>query len=237
VTLGFVAMALACLAGGAVQGTIGFGLALIVVPVVELAQPGAVPVAVLCASLPMTATMALRERAHVDGRGLAWIMAGRLCGTAAGVWILTAVPAAGLGVAVGTMILLAVVASVVGVPIGPRPPVSFSAGVVSGVMGTTAAIGGPAVAIVYSGRPGPEMRSTIAFAFALGFFLSFGALFVAGQVERPDVVLGIALIPFILIGVSVGTRIAGRIDARWLRRTVLTFAALGGVAVILRALV
>lgn len=234
-TLGFIAMAFACVVGGAVQGTIGFGLALLVVPVVQLAQPGAVPVAVLCASLPLTATMAVRERGHVDLHGLAWILGGRVLGTAVGEWILATIPPTGLELAVGSMILGAVVASLVGVPIGPRPPVSFSAGVVSGVMGTTAAIGGPAVAIVYSGRPGPEMRSTIASAFVIGFFLSFGALALAGEVERPDVVLGLALIPFILTGLWIGTRVAGRIAPRWLRRAVLVFAASGGATVILRA--
>jgi uncharacterized membrane protein YfcA len=233
----FAAMALACAVGGAVQGTIGFGLALVAVPVMQLVEPGAVPVAVLCASLPLTATMALRERGHVDVRGLAWIMAGRVIGTGAGVWILASVPATGLAVAVGSMILLAVFASIVGIPLGPRPPISLFAGLVSGVMGTTAAIGGPALAIVYSERPGPEMRSTIAFAFVLGFLLSFGALLVAGQVDRPDVALGLTLIPPLLFGLWVGTGIAGRVRAGWLRTAVLTFAALGGLTVILRAVI
>jgi uncharacterized membrane protein YfcA len=233
----FAAMALACAVGGAVQGTIGFGLALVAVPVMQLVEPGAVPVAVLCASLPLTATMALRERGHVDMRGLAWIMAGRVIGTGAGVWILASVPATGLAVAVGSMILLAVFASIVGIPLGPRPPISLFAGLVSGVMGTTAAIGGPALAIVYSERPGPEMRSTIAFAFVLGFLLSFGALLVAGQVDRPDVALGLTLIPPLLFGLWVGTGIAGRVRAGWLRTAVLTFAALGGLTVILRAVI
>lgn len=231
----FAAMALACAVGGAVQGTIGFGLALVAVPVMQLVEPGAVPVAVLCASLPLTVTMALRERGHVDMRGLAWIMVGRVIGTGAGVWILASVPATGLAVAVGSMILLAVFASVVGIPLGPRPPISLFAGLVSGVMGTTAAIGGPALAIVYSERPGPEMRSTIAFAFVLGFLLSFGALLAAGQVDRPDVALGLTLILPLLFGLWVGTRIAGRVRAGWLRTAVLTFAALGGLTVILRA--
>lgn len=234
---GFAAMALACAVGGAVQGTIGFGLALVAVPVIQLVEPGAVPVAVLCASLPLTATMALRERGHVDIRGLAWIMVGRVIGTGAGVWILASVPATGLAVAVGSMILLAVFASLGGIPLGPRPPISLFAGLVSGVMGTTAAIGGPALAIVYSERPGPEMRSTIAFAFVLGFLLSFGALLAAGQVDRPDVALGLTLIPPLLLGLWVGTRIAGRVRAGWLRTAVLTFAALGGLTVILRAVI
>ena len=234
---GFAAMALACAVGGAVQGTIGFGLALVAVPVIQLVEPGAVPVAVLCASLPLTATMALRERGHVDMRGLAWIIVGRVIGTGAGVWILASVPATGLAVAVGSMILAAVLASVVGIPLGPRPPISLFAGVVSGVMGTTAAIGGPALAIVYSERPGPEMRSTIAVAFVLGFLLSFGALLAAGQVDRPDVALGLTLIPPLLLGLWVGTQIAGRVRAGWLRTAVLTFAALGGLTVILRAVI
>jgi uncharacterized protein len=235
--LGFAAMALSCAVGGAVQGTIGFGLGLLVVPIVQLVEPGAVPVALLCASLPLTVTMAVRERGHLDVRGLGWIMAGRLIGTGAGVWILTSVPPNGLAVAVGAMILIAVLASMLGVPIRPQPSIVVSAGIVSGVMGTTAAIGGPAVAIVYSDRPGPEMRSTIAWAFVLGFIVSFGALLAAGQVDRPDVALGLALIPFILAGSWLGTRIAGRANPEWLRGAVLIFAGLGGMTVTLRALI
>ena len=235
--LGFAAMALSCAVGGAVQGTIGFGLGLLVVPIVQLVEPGAVPVALLCASLPLTVTMAVRERGHLDVRGLGWIMAGRLIGTGAGVWILTSVPPNGLAVAVGAMILIAVLASVLGVPIRPQPSIAVSAGIVSGVMGTTAAIGGPAVAIVYSDRPGPERRSTIAWAFVLGFIVSFGALLAAGQVDRPDVALGLALIPFILTGFWLGTRMAGRASPEWLRGAVLVFAGLGGLTVTLRALI
>ncbi len=71
---------LASVVGGAIQGVIGFGFALVAVPVLALVQPDAVPVTVMLMAIPMTVFMALRERAHIDGRGFTTIMVGRVLG-------------------------------------------------------------------------------------------------------------------------------------------------------------
>ncbi|MBA3764439.1 MAG: sulfite exporter TauE/SafE family protein [Actinobacteria bacterium] len=234
--IAFAVMAAAVIVGASVQRTIGFGFALVVVPALELLRPGSVPVTVLCLAFPMTVGMAVGERAHVDARGFGWILAGRIAGTAAGLLIVTVLPADALSVALGALIVLAVLLSVAGLAVEPSPPVATGAGFLSGLMGTTSAIGGPALAVVYQRRPGPELRSTLAALFVIGTVVSFAALFAAGQVMREDVVLALELVPALLIGLAAGPAIVRRTDGRWLRPAVLAFAAAGGLAIIARGL-
>ena len=143
-----VALLVAATVGGAIQGVIGFGFALVAVPAIALVEPSAIPPVVMLMALPMTAIMAVRERRHIDVGGFATIMTGRVIGIVLGVLLLTMVPADQLAMLVGAMILLGVGLSVAGLDIEPRRWVNVGAGVLSGVMGTTSAIGGPALAVV-----------------------------------------------------------------------------------------
>jgi uncharacterized membrane protein YfcA len=230
------ALLLASAAGGAIQGVIGFGFALVAVPALALMEPHAVPVTVMLMALPMTVVMALRERHHIDGRGFAAIMVGRVLGIAGGVALLSVVRAGSLSVLVGVMILLGVVLSVLGLDIVPTPWVNVGAGVLSGVMGTTSAIGGPALAVVYQRRPGPELRSTLALSYLAGIVLAIGALAAIGKVHRWHVVLAIELVPGLLAGLWLSFRLAKALDHRWLRQTVLSLAAISGAVIIVRGL-
>ncbi len=222
--------------GGAIQGTIGFGFALVAVPVLALLRPGSVPVTPLFIALPMVVGMAVRERSHIDLRGFAWIVGGRVLGTAAGVWILVSVPTDRLSVLLGVLILLAAALSAVGVPINPSPARNFGAGMVSGVMGTTSSIGGPALPVVYQRRPGPEIRATLALSFVVGLIMSIGALLLAGRVHRWKIGLALGLIPALMVGLWAGGRLSKRLDQRWLRPAVLAFAAAAGVVIVVRGL-
>jgi uncharacterized membrane protein YfcA len=67
-----------------VQGSIGFGFALVAVPVLTLLRPEALPATVLLLVTPMAA-MALRKRCAVDVPGLVYLVSGRLVGTLGGV--------------------------------------------------------------------------------------------------------------------------------------------------------
>lgn len=233
----FAVMATAVAVGAVVQRAIGFGFALIAVPALELLRPGSVPVTVLCLAFPMTVGMAIGERVHVDVRGFGWILAGRLGGTAAGLVILTTLSSDALSAALGALIVLAVVLSVAGLDVEPTPSVAAGAGFLSGLMGTASAIGGPALAVVYQRRPGPELRSTLASLFVIGSVVSFAALLVAGQVEGDDVLLALELVPALLVGLAIGPAVARTIDAGWLRPAVLTFAGIGGIGIVLRGVV
>lgn len=67
--------------GAVVQGSVGFGFALVVVPALTLIRPEVLPATVLQLMTPMAATMAVRERRAIYVCGLAYLLSGRLVGT------------------------------------------------------------------------------------------------------------------------------------------------------------
>ena len=85
-------LAVAVAAGAVVQGSIGFGYALVAVPAMVLLFPWAVPVTPLLLALPMTLLMSAREWRSIDLGGFALITGGRLVGTVAGVVLLVVAP-------------------------------------------------------------------------------------------------------------------------------------------------
>ena len=104
-------LAVAVAAGAVIQGSIGFGYALLAVPAMVLLLPWAVPVTPLFLALPMTLLMSAREWRSIDLGGFALITAGRLLGTVAGVVLLVLTPKGYLSVLTGLLILTAVLGS------------------------------------------------------------------------------------------------------------------------------
>ena len=58
----------------------------------------------------------------------------------------------------------------------PRPPALLIGGVLAGVMGTIAAVGGPPLALLYQHAPGAQVRGTLSGLFFLGTIVSLAAL-------------------------------------------------------------
>ena len=226
----------AAVAGAAVQGAIGFGYALVVVPALLLVAPEAVPVTPLVVATPMVMFQALAERRALDAAGFARMTAGRLPGTALGAWILTVVGPSFVAAAAGALLLSAVAASALRGSRASSRPLEVAAGFASGVAGTVGAVGGPYLGLVYADRPGPVLRATISLAFAVGVVLSLAAVGIAGEIEPGPLRLGLALMPFTFLGLWGGRRLAGRLDGGMLRPAVLTFAGLAGGFALLRGL-
>src|SRR4028118_284277 len=100
-------LAVAVAVGAVIQGSIGFGYALVAVPAMVLLLPWAVPVTPLLLALPMTLLMSAREWRSIDLGGFALITGGRLVGTAAGVVLLVVAPKGYLSVLTGLLTLAA----------------------------------------------------------------------------------------------------------------------------------
>ena len=228
--------AVAVLAGGMVQGAIGFGLSLIAVPVIGLIDPSALPATMLMLAVPFTAAMAWRERENIDVPGFWLIALGRIPGTAAAVWLLSVITESQLSIVIGAAVIVAVVFSVIAPEIPLGTPTRLVAGTISGLMGTAASIGGPPLAIAYQRRPGPELRSTLAVSFVFGSTLSLAALLPFGHVDGGHLVLAAWLLPGLALGLYLATKLHRLLDKGWLRPTVLVFAAISGAVAIVRSL-
>ena len=82
-----IAFALCCLAavgGAVVQGVIGFGYAMVVVPALLLVRDDLIPVAPLVVATPMMLWLAWTERRGFDAGAFWRLTAGRVPGTVVG---------------------------------------------------------------------------------------------------------------------------------------------------------
>ena len=163
-TVGAVAAMVAATAIGAtLQGSLGFGMNLVSVPVFALVLPAALPVTVIVLGIPIAIWMVRYERHAIDRVGVGWIIAGRVPGTIVGAWVVATVSTSMLQSLAGAIVLLLVVGSVAMPPFRVRPESQVGAGIVSGFTGTSAGIGGPPLALLYQHHPGSTMRSTLGF--------------------------------------------------------------------------
>ena len=136
----------------------------------------------------------------------------------------------------GFALLIAVAGSFGGIRVDPTPATNVAVGAVSGAMGTTSAIGGPALAVLYQRRPGPQLRSTLAAVFVVGSLISLGALLMAGEVRLEQLVLALQLSPALILGLVAGSVVARRLDGPLLRPAVLAFAAVAGLVIVVRGM-
>ena len=226
-------ISLAVVIGAVIQGSIGFGYALVAVPAMVLLLPWAVPVAPLVLAFPMTVLMSAKEWRSIDLGGFALITGGRLVGTIAGVILLVLVPKGYLSTLTGLLIMAAALGSFLKPDFEVRNSTRLTGGIASGVVGTVAALGGTPLALVYQDRSGAELRSTLAISFVVGIAMSLVGLGLAGKVEGRHVVLALELLPGLLVGLWASRWVAKRLDERWLRPAVLIFAAVAGLVIIL----
>jgi uncharacterized membrane protein YfcA len=228
-----VAIALvATLVGATVQGSIGFGMNLVVVPVLAIVEPKALPAVAVLLGVPMSVLMVRHEHAAIDRPSVGWILAGRLPGTIVGTVVVALVATSTLSVLIGAFVLVSVVMSVIGATITVTPRSCAVSGFESGVMGTAAGIGGPPLALLFQHHEGPVMRSTLAASFFFGTALSLLSLGLAGHLWLAHLALGAALVPAVLAGALTSRALARVLDGRWLRPAVLVFATISAIVAI-----
>lgn len=217
----------------ALQGSVGFGFALVAAPLLLLIDHRMVPGPVLFASLPLALMMAYRERGSVDMPGLKWSFVGMLPGTVVGAALLASIPDGEISLFSGGLVLLAVGMSLCGLYFRPTPGTLLGAGVLSGIMNVTASIGGPPMALVYQDRPGSRLRGTLSSYFIFSSGLSLLVLMVMGNFGIDKVEMSLLLLPGTLVGFVVSNRTLSLLDRGYTRAAVLTLSALAALAAIL----
>ena len=156
----------------ALQGSIGFGLAVLSVPILTVVNPAFTPIPILILSLLVSVASLTRERGDLDLGGLGWVIGGRVPGALLGAWVLTVTTERTLGIVIGVIVLAAVVTLSSNLTVRLSPRTRMIAGVVSGFSGTSAGIGGPPIALLYGGQSGPVVRSTLGAIFMIGITIN-----------------------------------------------------------------
>lgn len=222
--------------GTVVQRSVGLGFGLVAAPVLAIVWPEIVPAAILLMTTPLTLFMFLRDRQDVNLRELPALIGGKALGTGVGVLLLAFVTPASLALLVGAIVVIAVALSLGSFRLPSGSRWLACAGVASGVMGTTAATGGPPLAIAYQGVRGPQLRGTLAVVFLVGNAMSLFGLAAVGRLTTLHLGVAAGMMPLLGAGVWAGTRLAPRLDGGRLRHAVLGVAGISGLVACLRGL-
>jgi uncharacterized membrane protein YfcA len=228
------------LAASVIQAVTGFGFALVAMPLLQLVvEPHAAVVGGGLASLLMSLGIGWRERTHVRWSSALPLMAATGVGMPVGLLVLTTLDATALTVLTAVMALGCTILVWRGLRLPPGRASVYGAGLVSGVLTTaTGTNGPPLVAAFQAMRYEPrEFRATLAGVFSFTSVFGVVGFLVAGQVNRPSILVGTIGLPAVLLGWWAGNRLFTRIDAPRFRRVVLGALIVSCLVTVMKAVI
>jgi uncharacterized protein len=235
-TLGLVLLlGTAVLVGAVVQASVGFGIVVVAAPFVIWLAPELMPGSMLVCGFVMPLLQLRGTWRDVDWVSLRAALAGRVLLTPVGVWVVAVASARLIAFLVGLLVLAVALATAYAPAFEARPRNLFVAGMLTGVSGTAAAVGGPFVAMTLQHQEPARIRATLAGFFTVGSAASLAALGYAGELPPEQLRWGAVLVPFLVVGYVLAGPVVRRLDQRRLRTAMLWFCIVAGVSIMLRA--
>lgn len=229
-----LALALAIVfVGSYIQSSIGFGLAIIAAPALYFIDPLYVPAPITVAALVLSLPNTLRHRHAVSFQGLKFAIVGRVPGTAAGGLLLVWMDQRVLALWLGVSVLAAVLLSMAKVALRPTSGAMFSAGFLSGFMGTSSSIGGPPMVLVMQHQDSDFIRANLAAFFIASCLMSLLMLFWVGRFGWQHVLMSLPMVPATLAGYWAAMRTLHLVSPRVLRRASLLLCSTAGAGAVL----
>jgi uncharacterized protein len=237
------AVAFAVMIGALLQRVSGSGLALVSAPLLTLLLGPTTGVLVVnVCSVCGAALIFTRVRRDVEWLRYRALALASIVGVVPGSLLVATVPEGWLALIVGLSVLAALTATLIARVEASkehhRGP-ALVAGVLSGLMSTTAGVAAPPVTIyaIYSRWPQQSFAATLQPFFVTVAALSLSTKVSAGVGAQPDWPVGVCAALGLLVGVTVGGVLAGRIDPTHARIVAVTLAYLGAVATVIHALI
>ena len=224
---------LVIVAGSFIQTAIGFGLAVIAAPILYFLNPDYVPAPITVAALTLSLANAWRFRQSISFTGLKFAFLGRVPGTVGGGLLIFWIDQRTLGLWLGMSVLAAVWLSLGKVAFRPTRPAMFTAGFLSGFMGTSTSIGGPPMALVLQHQTADFIRANMAAFFVVSCVLTLIMLSFVGRFGEQQLLLSLPFLPATLLGYWLAMRSVHLITSRMLRLGSLTLCCIAGFAAVI----
>lgn len=222
--------------GAVLQGSIGFGLALVAAPVLVFLDPRLVPGPLILAGLPFMILLAWRERGAVNPSSLGVPLVGQFGGILLALAFLSSIDGRVLSIAVALVVLFGVILSISGLHPKANRRNLLLGGILAGFMGTTSSMPGPALALIHQHVSPARMRGALAPFFVLGGLVSLVGLVWTGQMERDGMVMGLGLVLPALLGLGISSWTAPHVKQSVVRPAVLLFASLAASGLLYRSI-
>ena len=215
---------LAVVFASVMQASTGLGVGLLLVPLLALIDINYVPGPVILASAVLSFMMMIKEKDHLDVTNIQWVLLGIAFGSLIGVLTLSRVPLELLGVLFGALIVLAVGLSFLNLRLNFSLPTLLGMGTVSGVMGSTAAMGAPVLLLLYQHHNGKALRATLGLIYFISSIMMVSFLRFTDQFGLEQIKLGAMLIPGFIIGFLIAQPLARLLDKGYTRPIALLLA-------------
>jgi uncharacterized protein len=222
-----------------IQVTIGFGFALVSIPVVAVAaDPKLAVVLITAVGVPMTLWNTYRWRAHLRVREMLTVAGASLVGMPLGAFVLTRAPDRALTLTIGVVVLVLTAWLWRGLRLSPGPRTEISAGVVSGALATSTGTNGPPLVIAFqaTGMEREAFRATLAGCFLVQGVVALAVFWANGLVTHDVGRAFVAGMPAVIVGTIAGERLSARMHGRAFRAAVLGLLALSGALAVAGAL-
>jgi len=227
---------------GFVQGLSGFGSALVMVPLMVLVLPPriVVPTALIFGTI-LNGYLMIRERKHLEmGRIWPLLIAG-IIGLPAGALLLILIHASVLKVLIGSVIILTGALILLGIDMKVKreKTAMLPVGLLSGILNGSISMSGPPVILFFSNqrmRKGNFRGNIVSYFLVLNIF-TIPVFAISGLFTLNVLMYSLILLLPLIIGLLIGTKVAGKIDEGGFRKVVLTLVTITGAAALISGMI
>jgi len=223
--------------GALTQSLIGFGLAVVASPLLYIVDPQLVPGPVIAMGFTISLLTLFRERGHLEFNGLQYALLGRVPGGFIGASLLLFAPQPILGLSIAAIVAVAVILSLYKFSLPVNKKTLFGAGVVSGIFGNIAAIGGPPMAILLSGKDASQFRAALSAFFIFSSTIAMVILAITGLLELKHLWLSLMLLPSVLLGYLVAGRLVGSVDKDKTKMATLVLCSISALVLTVKSVI
>ncbi|QQX80769.1 sulfite exporter TauE/SafE family protein [Shewanella sp. KX20019] len=234
-TLIFASIIIFC--GALTQSLIGFGLAIIASPLLYIIEPSLVPASVIMMGFSTAVLTLFRERGQLEFNGLQYALLGRIPGGILGAMLILIAPQPILGLAIALTVAIAVGFSLLKFNISVNRLSLFIAGVLSGIFGNIAAIGGPPLAILLAGKDAGQFRAALSAFFIFSSMIALAILGFAGLLKPEHLWASLMLLPSVILGYAVAGRLVGRVDKQKTRVFTLVLCSFSALILTVKSII
>ncbi|MEM6192184.1 sulfite exporter TauE/SafE family protein [Shewanella scandinavica] len=223
--------------GALTQSLIGFGLAVVASPLLYIVDPQLVPAPVIAMGFSIALLTLVRERGHLEFNGLQYALLGRVPGGFIGASLLLFAPQPILGLSIAAIVTVAVILSLYKFSLPVNKKTLFGAGVVSGIFGNIAAIGGPPMAILLAGKDASQFRAALSAFFIFSSMIALIILAITGLLELKHLWLSLMLLPSVILGYLVAGRLVGRVDKEKTKMATLVLCSISALVLTMKSVI
>lgn len=223
--------------GALTQSLIGFGLAVVASPLLYIVDPQLVPAPVIAMGFSIALLTLVRERGHLEFNGLQYALIGRVPGGFIGASLLLFAPQPILGLSIAAIVTVAVILSLNKFSLPVNKKTLFGAGVVSGIFGNIAAIGGPPMAILLAGKDASQFRAALSAFFIFSSMIALIILAITGLLELKHLWLSLMLLPSVILGYLVAGRLVGRVDKEKTKMATLVLCSISALVLTVKSVI